>query len=179
MTAQFLFLSIIGAALGTVFLILWTRWRRTEGTAATEESWVLVDGSNVMHWRDNLPDLDTVRQVVQVLSDGGWVPGVVFDANAGWKLFGRYLHDGDFARLLGLEKRQVLVVEKGTQADGFLLRTAREFGARIVTNDRFRDWADAHPEVKEPGFLIRGGMRDGRVWLTGLEAGNAAKEGAL
>lgn len=168
MTDQTLFLTLIGAALATVFLILWTLRRRTKDEPAGEESRGLVDGSNVMHRRDNLADLEAVRQVVQVLSDGGWVPGVVFDANAGWKLFGRYLHDGDFAGLLGLEKRQVLVVEKGTQADGFLLRTAREFGARIVTNDRFRDWAEAHPEVKEPGFLIRGGMREGKVWLNGL-----------
>ena len=41
----------------------------------------------------------------------------VFDANAGWKLAGRYLHDGDLARILGLEERQVLVVPKGAQAD--------------------------------------------------------------
>ncbi|WP_128516072.1 NYN domain-containing protein [Tabrizicola thermarum] len=179
MTEQTAFPLLIVAALIAVFLILWKKRRGAKADAASDESWVLVDGSNVMHWRDNLPDLDTVRQVVQVLSDDGWVPGVVFDANAGWKLFGRYLHDGDFARLLGLEKRQVLVVEKGTQADGFLLRTAREFGARIVTSDRFRDWAEAHPEVKDPGFLIRGGMRDGRVWLTGLDAGHAAGKGAL
>jgi hypothetical protein len=83
---------------------------------------------------------------------------------------GRYMHDGDFARLLGLESRQVLVVPKGTQADPFLLQTAREFGARIVTNDRYRDWADRHPEVLEPGFLIRGGMRGSTVWLKDLAA---------
>ena len=34
-----------------------------------------------------------------------------------------------------------------------------------VTNDRFRDWADVHPEVREPGHLIRGGYRDGVLWL--------------
>jgi len=34
-----------------------------------------------------------------------------------------------------------------------------------VTNDRYRDWAEAHPEIKEPGHLIKGGYRDGKVWL--------------
>jgi hypothetical protein len=43
-------------------------------------------------------------------------------------------------------------------------------GRRIVTNDRFRDWAEAHPEILEPGFLIWSGMRDGKVWLKGLQA---------
>ena len=126
-----------------------------------------------MHWRENVPDLGVVKDVVQMLAAQGYAPGVVFDANAGWKLFGRYLHDGEFARLLGLEPRQVLVVAKGTPADPFLLKTAREFGARIVTNDRFRDWAEAHPEVQEPGFLIRGGVREGKVWLQRLAAGEA------
>lgn len=127
-----------------------------------------------MHWREGAPDIRTVEVVVARLINLGFVPGVVFDANAGWKLFGRYMHDGDFARLLGLEKRQVLVVEKGSQADPFLLKTAREFGARIVTNDRYRDWAEAHPEVLERGFLITGRMRGGEVLLNGLEANASA-----
>lgn len=161
---------LIAAALVAVFLILWASRRRARATQTDDESWVLVDGSNVMHWQDQTPNLDPVKAVVAQLAAKGHVPGVVFDANAGWKLMGRYLHDGEFARLLGLESRQVLVVPKGTQADPFLLQTAREFGARIVTNDRYRDWADRHPEVLEPGFLIRGGMRDGTVWLKDLAA---------
>ena len=124
-----------------------------------------------MHWREGSPDISTVKSVVAQVRKVGYVPGVVFDANAGWKLFGRYMHDGDFARLLGLEKRQVLVVGKGTQADPFLLKTARDFGARIVTNDRFRDWAQDFPEVLDQGFLIRGGWREGMVWLQGIAVG--------
>jgi len=37
----------------------------------------------------------------------------------------------------------------------------------VVSNDRFRDWAEAHPEVLEPGRLIRGGFRGGKLWLEG------------
>ncbi|MBL9047250.1 MAG: hypothetical protein JNK34_08065 [Tabrizicola sp.] len=177
MTDPTVFPLLLAAVLFAVFLILWTRRRSARGAKASDESWVLVDGSNVMHWLDRTPSLDPVKAVVAQLAAQGHVAGVVFDANAGWKLMGRYLHDGDFARLLGLESRQVLVVPKGTQADPFLLETAKEFGARIVTNDRYRDWAEAHPEVLEPGFLIRGGMRDGAVWLKGLRA--KVGEGAL
>ncbi|NJS40708.1 MAG: hypothetical protein HC783_18830 [Rhodobacteraceae bacterium] len=128
-----------------------------------------------MHWQAGAPQLATVKSVVDSLIVLGYVPGVVFDANAGWKLQGRYLHDSDFARLLGLEQRQVLVVEKGTPADPFLLKTAREFDARIVTNDRYRDWAESHPEVQRQGFLIRGGIRDGKVWLQELEAASGSQ----
>jgi hypothetical protein len=160
-------IAALVAALAGVFLLLRlvfpSRWRKA---TRTPEIWILVDGSNVMHWVDNTATLEPVKRVVDHLKALGFVPGIVFDANAGWKLEGRYLHDGDFARLLKVEKRQVMVVPKGTQADPFLLETAREFGARIVTNDRFRDWAEAHPEVKQPGLLIRGGYRhDGTFWL--------------
>jgi Zc3h12a-like Ribonuclease NYN domain len=162
-------LALLAVTLVAVYLLLrlWQGLRQTSAQK-TPESWILIDGSNVMHWQDNTPQLAPVRLVVDHLKSLGYVPGVVFDANAGWKLMGRYLHDGDFARLLGVEKRQVLVVPKGTQADPFLLKTAREFGDRIVTNDRFRDWAEAHPKVKEPGFLIRGEMREGKVYLKGV-----------
>ena len=159
-------LALIALALVAVYLLLrlLQRFRHPKSRHAAED-WILVDGSNVMHWQDNTPRIAPVREVVRQLKALGYVPGVVFDANAGWKLEGRYLHDGDFARLLGLEKRQVLVVPKGTQADPYLLETAAEFGARIVTNDRFRDWAEEHPQVREPGFLIWGDMKDGKVQL--------------
>jgi hypothetical protein len=163
-------LTLLAAMLVAVYLLLrlFQRSRRSKADHLPE-NWILVDGSNVMHWQDNTPQLAPVQRVIEELKALGYVPGIVFDANAGWKLMGRYLHDDDFARLLGLENRQVLVVTKGTQADPFLLETARDFDARIVTNDRFRDWAEAHPEVTEPGFLIRGEMRDGKVWLRGVE----------
>ena len=89
-------------------------WRRPRpAPRLVEEDWVLIDGSNVMHWQDNTPSLETVRKVVDQVRELGYVPGVVFDANAGWKLFGRYLHDQEFAKMLGVEARQVLVVAKG------------------------------------------------------------------
>jgi hypothetical protein len=135
----------------------------------TLDHWLLIDGSNVMHWEDNTPKLESVRKVIDHLKRLGYVPNVVFDANAGWKLFDRYMHDYDFAKLLQIEPRQVLVVPKGTQADPYLLQTAREFGVRIITNDRFRDWSADYPEVTQPGFLISGRLGGAEVWLTGLK----------
>lgn len=160
--------SFLALFLAALFLLprLWRSVRPVPRVVG--EDWVLIDGSNVMHWQDNTPRLETVRKVVDQVRSLGYVPGVVFDANAGWKLAGRYLHDQDFARLLGIETRQVLVVEKGTQADPFLLQTAREFGARIVSNDKFRDWSEAHPEVRQAGFLIGGRAEESGISLNGL-----------
>jgi hypothetical protein len=90
---------------------------------------------------------------------------VIFDANAGYKLEGHYRDDDAFALRLGLPEAQVLVVPRGQPADPTLLAAARKMRARIVSNDRFRDGAKAHPEVSRPGQLIRGGYRGGRLWL--------------
>jgi hypothetical protein len=38
-------------------------------------------------------------------------------------------------------------------------------GARVVTNDRFRDWAEDHPAVKSPGFLVGGTVKGGQARL--------------
>ncbi len=139
--------------------------RQSTRPAFQRKPWILVDGSNVMHWQDSTPQLAAVQRVVEDLKARGFAPGVVFDANAGWKLSGKYLRESDFARMLCLPQDQLLVVPKGTQADPWLLATARDFKARVVTNDRFRDWVADYPEVAEPGFLIRGEIREGKVWL--------------
>ncbi|SOC12826.1 NYN domain-containing protein [Rhodobacter maris] len=147
--------------LALVYLLLvLRRWRIGRARPA-----ILIDGSNVMHWRDNTPSLEPVIEIVAPLQAAGFRPGVVFDANAGYKLEGRYRDDAVLARRIGLPEAQVLVVPKGQPADPTLLAAAREFDARIITNDRFRDWETDHPELRLPGRLIRGGYRNGRLWL--------------
>jgi len=97
------------------------------------DQWILVDGSNVMHWKDDTPQLATVQDVLQVLQARGFSPGVIFDANVGYKVAGRYQDDRELARVLRLPEDRVLVVPKGTQADPYLLNSARDLGARVVT----------------------------------------------
>lgn len=138
--------------------------------AGDDRQIVLIDGSNVMHWMDNTPQLAPLLQVVHDLSRRGMKPGVVFDANVGYKLMGKFLGERDLSRMLSLPRDQILVVPKGKQADPFLLETARDLKARIVTNDRYRDWTDRYPDVAQPDKLITGEMRDGRVWLKGMDA---------
>ncbi len=126
---------------------------------------VIIDGSNVMYWADGTPRIEPLHAVLRMLQTQGFAPGVVFDANAGHLLLGRYRHDHALAKLLGLHTDHVMVADKGQPADPLILRAARDMQARVVTNDRFRDWADTYPEVQAPGFLIRGGYRDGQLWL--------------
>lgn len=126
---------------------------------------VILDGSNVMHWRGGKPDIATVREVLDLAAARGLHAGVVFDANAGHLIFDRYASDRAFAHVLKLPPDRVMVVPKGTPADPTILAAARDLGARVISNDRFRDWAEDFPELSKPGHVIRGGYRDGAPWL--------------
>ncbi|MCF1707862.1 hypothetical protein L0V05_03420 [Tabrizicola sp. J26] len=149
-------------AIGAAILVLWAAW---PNVAPPDPVWIVVDGSNVMYWKDNAPRLETVQEVLLRLKALGFSPGVVFDANAGYLLTGRYMHHEPFSRLLDLPEDRVMVVSKGTVADMVVLAAARDLGARIVSNDRYRDWAEQHPEIADPGRIVRGGYREGALWL--------------
>lgn len=175
--------TILWVAMAVVALVgLWVTGRALllllRRKITVPKRWIVVDGSNVMHWKDETPQIASVRAVVRLLQHRGLTPGVVFDANAGYKLAGRHMNDKALARLLGLPVDQVLVVPSGTPADLFILAAARDHGARVVSRDRFRDWAADYPEVRDPGFLIRGGFSNGgEFWLEeGVQkAGRAAR----
>lgn len=153
------------SALASTLLLLSALVHRISGRRAASKKAIVVDGSNVMYWKDETPRIEAVRDVVDHLSRLGFTVGVVFDANAGYLISGRYRHDKEMGYLLGMPQAQVLVVPKGIQADPYILAAARDHGARIVTNDRYRDWVEDHPEIRTPGHLIRGGFRDGALWL--------------
>ncbi len=141
------------------------------------QKWIVIDGSNVMHWKDGSPQIAPLRDVVQHLVSLGYTPGVVFDANAGHLITGRYQHHAAMSQLVGLPEDQVMVVDKGTPADPTILAAARDYGARIVTNDRYKDWAEQHPEVRKAGQLIRGGYLNGKLWLDLHDTTPAVKAG--
>lgn len=154
------------ASLLLVLHRLWTgRSPRKRAGPADDAPRVVVDGSNVMHWNAGVARLETLRDVLAHLDAAGVVPGVVFDANAGYRIAGKYMHDDGFAKRLGLPQSRVMVVPGGTPADPLILTVARDLGARVVSNDRFRDWAAQFPEVVRQDQLITGGYRHGRLWL--------------
>lgn len=154
-------LLLLGAAILIVVLaiIVWIVRRRPPLPK------VILDGSNVMYWRGDGPELDAVREVLDAVSRAGYAPGVIFDANAGYLISSGYRDDAWFATALRLPSSRALVVPKGHIADKTILLAARDQGARIVTNDRYRDWRETHPEIAQPGYLIRGDYDQGRLRL--------------
>lgn len=126
---------------------------------APTRNWIVVDGSNVLHWERETPDIQSLVHVIGALKSEGFVPLVWFDANAGYLIGDRYLGPAPLARLIGLAAHQVFVAPKGTPADPLLLQDAVKLKVRVVTNDRFRDWVDDFPQIREEGFLVRGRMQ--------------------
>ncbi len=159
-----LLLIAVPSAAASLYLVLRAAARR-RAKPPSRPNYIVIDGSNVLHWADNSPQIATVRAVVDRLSKLGFTPGVVFDANAGYKIAGSYMQENALGRILGLPADRVMVAPSGTPADPMLLTAARDLGARVVSNDRFRDWVALHPEVNEPGHLVRGGYRAGKLWL--------------
>jgi hypothetical protein len=154
-------LPLLGSAALVVVAVLLLFRRKAEA----DVPWIVVDGSNVMYWEGDKPSLMTVRSVLKAVEAEGFVPLVWFDANVGYLTQGAYLRPEQLSRMLGLARGQVAVAPKGTPADPLLLEEAVRMGARVVTNDRFRDWAEAHPAVTEPGFLVGGRVVGGEVRL--------------
>lgn len=155
--------SLIFAAIMLVLILIAVRrkWGK-------ERRWIVVDGSNVLYWNNDIPRLETVREVAQELVGRGFSPLVVFDANAGYKVAGRYLNERALSRSLRLPANWIHVVHKSTPADPFILKVAIDLGTRIVTNDRYRDWIDLHPEILGADFLIKGRYRNGALVLSGV-----------
>lgn len=161
--ADYLIVSVPVFA-ASLFALLRTLLSRA-GRAKKTPPRVVVDGSNVMYWKDSTPSHEPLCDVIEHLTQLGYAPRFFFDANAGYLLLGKYLGDREFERRLGLPRHSVIVVPKGTIADEAILRAARRWDCQIVTNDRYRDWAEKYPDVTKPGYLRRGRYRSGALDL--------------
>lgn len=160
-----LLICLLSAAAAAI-LVFWERPQSQPRTGPrTQPNFIVVDGSNVMHWHNETPSIRTVQRVLDVLQQQGHEPIVWFDANVGYKIHDRYMGPYPLSRYLNIPSKQIFVAPKGTPADPLLLDHANRLGAKVVTNDRFRDWADAHPKVTESGFLVSGQVRGDVVAL--------------
>lgn len=104
----------------------------------------LVDGSNVAHSSEgDEARLQNVKLVVRKLIAEGYEPVVVADAAL------RHQIDDKEGYERRVEEGKIKQAPAGTDADYFLLAFARELDAVIVSNDLFRDRAEAFPEARE------------------------------
>jgi hypothetical protein len=114
------------------------------GKQPAERPIALVDGSNVAHATEGgEARLDNILLVCRKLEGEGYAPLVVADAALRHQIDDR---DGFEARVGEGRIRQA---PAGTDADYFILSFARELDAAIVSNDRFRDRAQAFPDAHD------------------------------
>ncbi|KIC32455.1 hypothetical protein RA26_21580 [Leisingera sp. ANG-M7] len=139
--------------------------KRRRSAIASRKRLAIIDGSNLLYWKDSALSLDPVREAIQLLKAAGYTPCVIFDANAGYLVENRYLDGPGFARRLGLSRRYAHVVPKGRPADPFILGLARDSRGIVISRDRFRDWAEDYPAETGPDRVVRGGYRSGRLQL--------------
>lgn len=140
--------GVIGIVLTVVLCI--RRWLQKR------INWVVIDGSNVLYWADDVPALHSVRLVIEQLVSEGFEPVLWFDANVGYLVSGRYMNPAKLSKALRFPAKRISVAPKGTPADPLLISDAERLSARIVTNDRFRDWAEDFPSVVQSDVFIRG-----------------------
>ena len=169
-------LEIIGI-IGVLALLLWPRGRKkqrgvrrsgrrdkipVDQSAAPPANAIVVDGSNVLHWGTD-PSVKVLSQVLRSLERAGHVPIVFFDASVGYVLDDHYYDEARLADLIGISASHVCVVDKGVVADEAILSFATDYGLRVVTNDRFRDWRDRFPHAARKNALLSGSWREGTV----------------
>jgi hypothetical protein len=121
-------------------------------------SLVLVDGSNVAHSSEGEKGLlSNILLVCDKLREEGYEPLVLVDAALRHQIDDR----AGYERMV--DSGAIRQAPAGTDADYFILSFARELGASIVSNDRFRDRQKAFPDAAKR--LIRYMVVKGEVVL--------------
>lgn len=154
-------LAFLGAIVAVAAVIALLR-----GYQKRRKKWIVLDGSNIMYWVDDTPMLETVASVSRWLEGRGLTPVVWFDANVGYKVSDKYYGRRELSRALALPRQHIHIAPKGSPADPLLLKDAVRKRARVVSNDRFRDWEGKFPKVKEEGFLVRPRTGQGEMSLS-------------
>ena len=157
-------IGLLAAAMAVVFLLVSLRRREGRRRAAPAAPRIVVDGTNVMFWHDNVARLETLQKVVDALRDGGFDPVVFLDASSRHHIGDRTMSPARFARALGIADNRLMVCPARTEADAYLLAFARDEGLPVVSNDRFRDRRSTANRLR----LVRGRFRGARPVLDGL-----------
>jgi Zc3h12a-like ribonuclease protein len=111
---------------------------------AVDERIVLIDGSNVAHSSEGeKARLANILLIEEKIREDGMEPIIVADAALRHQIDRR----ADYEKLV--DDGRIKQAPAGTDADYFILSFARELGASVVSNDRYRDRIARYPEVEE------------------------------
>ena len=117
---------------------------------------VVIDGANVAYEERSAggkPKLSNLLRVRGELEERGLEAVIIVDASL------KYDIDDQSQLETLIQSQQVRQVPAGTDADYFIIQFAHELDALIVTNDRYRDYAEQYPWVSErrlPYMIVKG-----------------------
>jgi hypothetical protein len=117
---------------------------------------IVVDGANVAHEEctpDGRPMAANIAAVRDKLLADGYEPIIIVDA----ALHHRIDDPGLLEEMI--DAQEVRQAPAGTDADFFVIKTAEELGAQIVSNDQYKPYRGEYPWVEErrvPLMVIRG-----------------------
>lgn len=117
---------------------------------------IVVDGANVAYEEcddDGHPKVHNILAVRRLLKERGYDPVVIVDASLKYKV-------DDEQRFESLIEEQIIrQVPAKTDADYFVLKTAEQHEAMIISNDQYKDYLPEFPWINErrvPLMIIKG-----------------------
>lgn len=117
---------------------------------------VVIDGANVAYEERSAggkPRLSNLLKVRRELEERGLEAVILVDASLKYDI-----DDQEQLETL-IRSQQVRQVPAGTDADYFIIQFADQLDAVIVTNDRYKDYAEQYPWVQErrlPYMIVKG-----------------------
>ena len=113
---------------------------------------VVIDGANVAYEERSAggkPKLSNLLKVKRELEERGFEAVIIVDASL------KYDIDDQTQLETLIRSQQVRQVPAGTDADYFIIQFADQLDARVVTNDRYKDYAGQYPWVAQRHDLGR------------------------
>ena len=139
---------------------------------------IVVDGANVAYGeesKDGRPKVANLTLMRKALEARGFDPIVVVDAS-----LAHHVDDEEQIKAL-FEQQRLRQAPAGTDADYFVLSTAEDHEARVVTNDTYEKYREQFPWIEErrlPFMIIKGQVELYQPQLDGNtgEAGGAVAD---
>lgn len=131
---------------------------------------ILIDGNNVMRATQGEYHPSYLSIIVRELSLRGCEWQIIADANIGYLIDKNATgqEKSEFANLREMAGPRFVMVPGGSRADEFLLLLANTDNASIITNDRYRNYAELYPWVRDASRLLKYMVVAGRILVPGL-----------
>jgi hypothetical protein len=117
---------------------------------------VVIDGANVAYEERSAggqPKLSNLLKVRSELEERGFEAVILVDASL------KYDIDDQSQLETLIQSQQVRQVPAGTDADYFIIQLSDQFNARVVTNDRYKDYLEQYPWINDrrlPYMIVKG-----------------------